>query len=127
MTFAQYIGRTLPDGRGSVRSVGRRKRLPHLVLLALASAALLCAQTANTCSWGANPPGPPPNREQHPYANAPEDMRPFSKFTVPYYENYGSLVQYNGAARDVPTVKPTEVNEVRIGFQIGRASSRESG
>ena len=116
MTFAQYIGRTLPDGRGSVRSVGRRKRLPHLVLLALASAALLCAQTANTCSCGANPPGPPPNREQHPYANAPEDMRPFSKFTVPYYENYGSLVQYNGAARDVPTVKPEDVNEVRIGF-----------
>ena len=116
MTFAQYIGRTLPDGRGSVRSVGRRKRLPHLLLLALGSAAMLYAQTANTCSCGANPPGPPPNREQHPYANAPEDMRPFSKFTVPYYENYGSLVQYNGAARDVPTVKPEDVNEVRIGF-----------
>src|ERR1022692_4410356 len=116
MTFAQYVDKSLPDGRGSVRSVGRRKRLPHLVLLALASAALLCAQTANTCSCGANPPGPPPNREQHPYANAPEDMRPFSKFTVPYYENYGSLVQYNGAARDVPTVKPEDVNEVRIGF-----------
>src|ERR1035438_8381525 len=120
MTFAQYIGRTLPTQRvprrGSVRSVGRRKRLPHLLLLALGSAAMLYAQTANTCSCGTNPPGPPPNREQHPYANAPEDMRPFSKFTVPYYENYGSLVQYNGAARDVPTVKPEDVNEVRIGF-----------
>ena len=33
-------------------------------------------------------------------------MRPFSKFTVPYYENYTRLVEYNGAARDVPTVKP---------------------
>ena len=43
-------------------------------------------------------------------------MRPFSKFTVPYYENYGKLVEYNGAARDVPTVKPEEVDEVRIGF-----------
>src|ERR1022692_4652070 len=116
MTFAQYIGRTLPDGRGSVRSVGRRKRLPHLLLLALGLAAMLCAQTANTCACGANPPGPPPNREQHPYANAPEDMRPFSKFTVPYYENYGKLVEYNGAARDVPTMKPEEVDEVRIGF-----------
>ena len=43
-------------------------------------------------------------------------MRPFSKFTVPYYENYSKLVEYNGAARDVPTVKPEEVDEVRIGF-----------
>src|SRR4029077_7483433 len=52
------------------------------------SAASLSAQT---CACGANPPGPPANREQHPYANAPEDMRPFSKFTVPYYEHYGKL------------------------------------
>jgi len=43
-------------------------------------------------------------------------MRPFSKFTVPYYENYRKLVEYNGSARDVPTVKPEEVDEVRIGF-----------
>jgi ABC-type branched-subunit amino acid transport system substrate-binding protein len=72
--------------------------------------------SAQTCACGANPPGPPANREQHPYANAPEDMRPFSKFTVPYYENYGKLVEYNGSARDVPTVKAEEVDEVRIGF-----------
>ena len=72
--------------------------------------------SAQSCACGANPPGPPPNREQHPYANAPEDMRPFSKFTVPYYENYGKLVEYNGSARDVPTVKAEEVDEVRIGF-----------
>jgi len=43
-------------------------------------------------------------------------MRPYSKFTVPYYENYDKLVEYNGAARDVPTVKPEDVDEVRIGF-----------
>jgi branched-chain amino acid transport system substrate-binding protein len=43
-------------------------------------------------------------------------MRPYSKFTVPYYEHYGKLVEYNGSARDVPTVKPEEVDEVRIGF-----------
>jgi len=83
------------------------------LLLVLLSAAILHAQT---CSCGANPPGPPPNREQRPYANTPEDMRPFSKFTVPYYENYDKLVEYNGAARDVPTVKPADVDEVRIGF-----------
>ena len=72
--------------------------------------------SAQTCACGANPPGPPANRELHPYANAPEDMRPYSKFTVPYYEHYGKLVEYNGSARDVPTVKPEEVDEVRIGF-----------
>ena len=37
------------------------------------------------------------NRELQPYANAPEDLRPFSKFTEPYYENYTKLVEYNGA------------------------------
>ncbi len=99
---------TLPDGRGSV--IGR------FLVVAVWSAGMLCAQTATPCACGVNPPGPPPNREQHPYASTPEDMRPFSKFTVPYYENYGKLVEYNGAARDVSTVKPEEVDEVRIGF-----------
>ena len=77
---------------------------------------MLSAQAANTCACGANPPGPPQNRELRPYGNTPEDLRPFSKFTVPYFENYSKLVEYNGAARDVPTVKPEEVDEVRIGF-----------
>ena len=90
-------------------SVGRAGFVVCVVL----SAATLSAQT---CACGANPPGPPANREQHPYANAPEDMRPFSKFTAPYFENYGKLVEYNGSARDVPTVKAEEVDEVRIGF-----------
>jgi branched-chain amino acid transport system substrate-binding protein len=90
--------------------------ISRCLLLALGSAGMLCAQTATTCSCGANPPGPPPNRELHPYANAPDDLRPYSKFTAPYYENYGKLVDYNGSARDVPTVKPEEVDEVRIGF-----------
>jgi ABC-type branched-subunit amino acid transport system substrate-binding protein len=85
-------------------------------LALLAAAACLCAQGTKTCSCGSDPPGPPRNREQRPYANAPEDLRPFSKFTTPYYENYTTLVEYNGAARDVPTVKPQDVDEVRIGF-----------
>ena len=93
-------------------SVGRASRTVVVLGWILSAASL----TAQTCACGANPPGPPPNREQHPYANAPEDMRPFSKFTAPYYENYGKLVEYNGSARDVPTVKPEEVDEVRIGF-----------
>lgn len=95
----------------------RSLRLSGEVLFLFASAsALLGAQATNTCACGANPPGPPQNRELRPYGNTPEDMRPFSKFTVPYYENYSKLVEYNGAARDVPTVRPEEVDEVRIGF-----------
>ncbi len=85
-------------------------------LLAAASAGLLWGQVTGPCSCGANPPGPPPNRELRPYANAPEDLRPFVNFTAPYYENYGSLVEYNGGARDLPTLKPSDVDEVRIGF-----------
>jgi ABC-type branched-subunit amino acid transport system substrate-binding protein len=85
-------------------------------LLALAAASCLWGQGTFTCSCGANPPGRPQDREMRPYANAPEDLRPFSKYTKPYYENYTKLVEYNGAARDVPTVKPSEIDEVRIGF-----------
>ncbi len=89
---------------------------PFRWLLALLSAGALWAQAPFTCSCGANPPGPPKNRELRPYANEPEDMRPFSKFTEPYYEHYQKLIEYNGGARDVPTAKPDEVTEVRIGF-----------
>ena len=88
---------------------------PSLLLLLLA-AVLLQAQPPTVCSCGVNPPGPPPNRELHPYAKAPEDMRPYASFAAPYYENYGKLVEYNGAARDVATVKPEQIDEVRIGF-----------
>ena len=35
---------------------------------------------------------------------------------TPYYEFYTKLIEYNGAARDVPTVKASDVDEVRIGF-----------
>jgi ABC-type branched-subunit amino acid transport system substrate-binding protein len=84
--------------------------------LALVSAALVWAQNAKTCECGAHPPGPPPNREARPYAGAPEDMRPFSKFTKPYYEHYTKLVEYNGAARDAETLRADQVDEVRVGF-----------
>ncbi len=85
-------------------------------LIALATIGLLQGQPSTPCSCGAHPPGPPPNRELSPYANAPEDMRPFSKFTVPYYENYTKLIEYNGGARDAPTLTAADVDEVRIGF-----------
>ena len=87
-----------------------------VILLVPAVAGMLWAQAAAPCSCGSNPPGPPKNREARPYANEPEDMRPYGNFTKPYSENYQKLVEYNGAAREVPTVKPEEVQEVRIGF-----------
>jgi len=94
---------------------------PAGLLLALAPAALLWAQgLAGPCSCGANPPGPPKNRDLRPYADTPDDMQPYAKFGdkagEPYYEFYTHLIEYNGAARDVPTLKAADVDEVRIGF-----------
>lgn len=83
-------------------------------------AAALCAAAAwgqsGACSCGANPPGPPASRKLEPYANTPEDLRPFSKFTKPYYQHYTETPEYNGAARDVQDVKAADVTEVPIGF-----------
>ena len=86
------------------------------ILLALTLAAALQAQRSGGCACGSDPPGPPKNRELRPYANTPEDLRPYNKFTVPYYEHYQKQVEYNGGARDVVTLKPKDVDEVRIGF-----------
>ena len=51
-----------------------------------------------------------------PYANAPDDLRPYSRFTKPYYEHYTKTVEYNGPARDVPVPDLKDLTEVRIGF-----------
>jgi branched-chain amino acid transport system substrate-binding protein len=74
--------------------------------------------TAQTtpCSCGKNPPGPPASRTMKPYAGEPEDLRPFSKFTTPYYNYYEDLIEYNGAARDVPDPDLNSLSEIRIGF-----------
>jgi branched-chain amino acid transport system substrate-binding protein len=82
------------------------------VLLMLAGA--VWAQTFSGCSCGKNPHGRPQPRSMKPYAQEPEDLRPFSKFTEPYFEHYTDLAEYNGAARDLPV--PQDVAEVRIGF-----------
>jgi branched-chain amino acid transport system substrate-binding protein len=81
-------------------------------------AALVCAGVAQTtpCSCGKNPPGRPSPRSMKPYAGEPEDLRPFSKFTTPYYEYYQDLIEYNGAARDVPDPVLNSLSEIRIGF-----------
>ena len=79
---------------------------------------LACSTTAQTapCSCGKNPPGPPAPRSLKPYTGAPEDLRPFSKFTTPYYEYYQDLIEYNGAAREVPDPDLNSLSEIRIGF-----------
>ena len=43
-------------------------------------------------------------------------MRPFSKYTTPYFEYYQDLVEYNGAARDIPDPNLKDLDEIRIGF-----------
>jgi ABC-type branched-subunit amino acid transport system substrate-binding protein len=91
----------------------------RLVSLAVIVAAFVCAgwsQTSAPCACGKNPPGLPPNRSLKPYAGAPEDLRPFSKFTTPYYEYYQDLIEYNGAAREIPDPDLRDLTEIRIGF-----------
>src|ERR1039457_1044194 len=111
------IRRTRRTGLPACRQAGG---LSHTALLAAVVAAAVATmsqgQVPGTCSCGADPPGPPKNREVRPYANTPEDLRPYGNFTAPYYEHYQKQVEYNGGARDVPTVKPQDVDEVRIGF-----------
>jgi branched-chain amino acid transport system substrate-binding protein len=69
-----------------------------------------------TCTCGSNPPGPPKSRTMRPYAGTPEDLRPYGKFTTPYYEHYTDLIEYNGEARDLPDGDFKALDEVRIGF-----------
>src|SRR5215472_17764757 len=87
-----------------------------LVALLLACACWGYGQTFTGCDCGKNPPGRPAARSLKPYAQEPEDLQPFSKFSQPYYQHYVDLVEYNGAARDIPVVSASAVSEVRIGF-----------
>ena len=74
------------------------------------------AQAPAPCACGRTPLPPLAPRSLKPYTGAPEDLRPFSKFTAPYYEYYQDLVEYNGAARDVPDPDLKDLDEIRIGF-----------
>jgi branched-chain amino acid transport system substrate-binding protein len=87
--------------------------------VAVLTAALACAawaQDTPACACGKNPPGPPAPRSLKPYTGAPEDLRPFSRFTNPYHEYYQDLIEYNGAARDIPDPDLNSISEIRIGF-----------
>ena len=85
-----------------------------VVIIGLTCAAY--AQAPAPCACGKNPPGPPATRTLKPYAAAPDDLRPYSKFTPPYYEHYQNLIEYNGAARDIPDADIKDLTEIRIGF-----------
>jgi ABC-type branched-subunit amino acid transport system substrate-binding protein len=87
-----------------------------IIVLVVVLVSAAWAQTFSPCACGKNPPGPPEPRSLKPYAGAPEDLRPFSKFTTPYYEFYQDLIEYNGAARDISDPDPKDLTEVRIGF-----------
>ena len=91
-------------------------RLVSIFIVAAALASAAWAQTPVPCACGHNPPGPPAPRSLKPYTGAPEDLRPFSKYTTPYHEYYQDLVEYNGAARDIPDPDPKTLDEIRIGF-----------
>ncbi len=69
---------------------------------------------AAVCACGKHPPAPPKDRLVEPYAGEPADLRPFAKFTKPYYEYYTHPNLYVGAGREIPD--PTDLTEVRIGF-----------
>src|SRR5579863_10461448 len=91
-------------------------RLYSVIAIAAVFVGASCAQTSAPCACGKNPPGPPASRSLKPYTGAPEDLRPFSKFTTPYHEYYQDLVEYNGAARDIPDPDLKDLSEIRIGF-----------
>lgn len=91
-------------------------RLALIVMMAVVLASPALAQTSEPCACGKNPPGPPAPRSLKPYTGAPEDLRPFSKYTTPYHEYYQDLVEYNGAARDIPDPDVKDLSEIRIGF-----------
>lgn len=91
-------------------------RLYSVVAIAAIFVGTVWAQAPAPCACGKNPPGPPSPRSLKPYTGAPEDLRPFSKFTTPYHEYYQDLVEYNGAARDIPDPDLKDLSEIRIGF-----------
>ena len=89
------------------------RRACAIAAVALAAAATVSGQT---CSCGANPSGKAPARTLEPYGGVPEDLRPFSRYTKPYYENYTKTPEYNGPAADIADGDLAKLSEVAIGF-----------
>jgi branched-chain amino acid transport system substrate-binding protein len=100
--------------RQQYRRAKKAAKVGVVAVLAVMAAGAAWSQTK--CACGANPPGPRPERTATPYAGEPDDLRPFSRFTEPYYKNYLYTNVYNGAARDVAEPDMKSLTEVRIGF-----------
>ncbi len=66
------------------------------------------------CECGAHPPGPEQTWTSKPYANEPDDMRPYSRFVKPYDIYYVEPTIWNGPGREKP--EPKGLTEVHIGF-----------
>ncbi len=86
------------------------------LLLAICLLLAMVAWAQSPCPCGANLPGRPSPRSLKPYGGVPPDLRPYSKFTTPYYEHYTDLIEYNGAARDLADPDIKSLDEIRIGF-----------
>src|SRR5579859_3411337 len=92
-------------------------RLVSVVVIYVALAYTAWAQApAAPCACGKNAAGRPAPRSLHPYTGAPDDLRPYAKFQKPYHEHYNDLIEYNGAARDIPDPDLKTLDEIRIGF-----------
>src|SRR3954471_23249692 len=91
-------------------------RLASVGVIAATLGCVAWGQTTTPWAWGKNAPGPRAPRSLRSYTAAPDDLRPFSKFTTPYYEHYQDLIEYNGAARETPDPDMKDLTEVRIGF-----------
>lgn len=92
------------------------RRSGSLIIALACAAGSAFAQARGPCVCGTSSVPRPANRTAAPYAGAPEDLRPYSHFTHPYYEHYTKLVEYNGAARDVADPELSQLDEIRIGF-----------
>jgi branched-chain amino acid transport system substrate-binding protein len=91
-------------------------RCGFVTVLVLSLSMGILAQEPPPCACGSAAQSRPANRTLKPYAQEPEDLRPFSKFTTPYYEHYTDLIEYNGGARDIADPDIRQINEIRIGF-----------
>ena len=90
-----------------------RRFLLLVVCVLLARAA---SPQAAPCGCGSTPSGRPASRSLKPYGGVPADLRPYSNYTTPYFEHYTDLIEYNGAARDIPDPDLKDLSEIRIGF-----------
>jgi branched-chain amino acid transport system substrate-binding protein len=86
------------------------------VLMIAVVALCASAQTRTGCTCGGNPSDRPATRSLKPYGGVPEDLRPYSKFTTPYFEHYTDLIEYNGGARETHDPDISQLSEIRIGF-----------